>query len=392
MSDYFNEPLSVQMAYGGGVPRGWQIARHLENMGMLSQFYTSWRRNEYYFPELTTIDRLSFFYNVMMVRTRRYRGAHFADRIKVCDFVDKRIAMKIKDQGNLLVAESHIAKNVFETGKSYGLTRILDRTNTHISHQSEVISREYEECGIKGATYNCPWIIDKALQEYDLASYITVLSTYVKKTFIDKGVPARKLLLIPSGIDTKIFSTEPVISNDKKFRVIFSGGLVLKKGVHKLVQAFDELNLPNSELLLIGPLFDEVLPYIKNAKTDIRVLPLMSQAQLAIKYSTGSIFVIPSLEEGLPKVMLEAMACGLVVIASKEAGAEDVIDNKIDGFILDKNTIDDLKQAMIYAYENPNEIKYMSELAKQKIRQKFTLEEYRSRWVNVVTGALNAVN
>jgi glycosyltransferase involved in cell wall biosynthesis len=385
-------PMSVQMAYGGGVPRGWQIARHLEKMGLLSQFYTSWRWNENHFPELTTIDRLSFFYNVMMVRTRKYRGAHFADRIKVCDFVDKRIAMKIKDQGNLIVAESHIAKNIFEKGKSYGLTRILDRTNSHISHQSEVISREYDECGIKDVVYNCPKLIEKALQEYDLASYITVLSTYTKKTFIDNGVPEHKLLLINSGIDTEIFSTRPILKNDKKFRVIFSGGLVLKKGVHKLVQAFDELNLPNSELLLIGPLFDEVAPSLAKIKTDIKVLPLMSQAELAIKYSTGSIFVIPSLEEGLPKVMLEAMACGLVVIASKAAGAEDVIDDKVDGFILEDNSIDDLKKAMIYAYENPDEIEYMSELAVQKIGKKFTLDEYRSRWVNVIAGTLNAVN
>lgn len=391
MTKNFNEPISVQMAYGGGVPRGWQIARYLEEIGLLSRFYTSWPRNEDYFPELTTIDRLSFFYNVMMVRTRKYRGAHFADRIKVCDFVDKKIAMKIKDQGNLLVAESHIAKNIFEKGKSYGLTRILDRTNTHIAHQSEVIRLEYDRCGIKDVAYNCPKLIEKAQQEYDLANYITVLSTYVKKTFLDRGVPEHKLLLIPSGIDTEIFSTRPVIKKDKKFRVIFSGGLVLKKGVHKLVQAFDELNLPNSELLLIGPLFDEVAPYLVKAKTDIKVLPLMSQAELAIKYSTGSVFVIPSLEEGLPKVMLEAMACGLVAIASKEAGAEDVIDNNVDGFILDNNTIEDLKQAISYVYENSDEIEYMSELARRKIGKKFTLDEYRLRWVNVVTGAVNAV-
>ena len=70
--------------------------------------------------------------------------------------------------------------------------------------------------------------------------------------FYQKGLPEKKIIKIPYGVDLTQFRNNKYIKRDAKFRIIYTGSISIRKGVIYLLKAFSELNLENSELLLIG--------------------------------------------------------------------------------------------------------------------------------------------
>ena len=90
------------------------------------------------------------------------------------------------------------------------------------------------------------------MQEYEISDYICVPSDFVKKSFIEKGFNEKKIVKISYGVDLNSFYRKKNKLNDKKFRVIYVGASSVRKGVYYLLKAFTELNLNNSELLIVG--------------------------------------------------------------------------------------------------------------------------------------------
>jgi glycosyltransferase involved in cell wall biosynthesis len=74
---------------------------------------------------------------------------------------------------------------------------------------------------------------------YQECDYISIPSLFVKKTFIEQGIPEGRLIHIPYGVSLKEFY--PVPKEDRVFRLIHCGNITLQKGVQYLLQAFEEL-------------------------------------------------------------------------------------------------------------------------------------------------------
>ena len=141
----------------------------------------------------------------------------------------------------------------------------------------------------------------------------------------------------------------PTVKRDSVFRLIFGGGLVIRKGVHYLLQAFAELNLPKAELLLIGPVTEEIRPFLKKYAGSFRQINYQPLSELYNFYSQGSVFVFPSLEEGHGLVISQAMACGLPVIVSTNTIAHDLVREGADGFVIPVRDVDALKEKILFS-------------------------------------------
>ena len=187
------------------------------------------------------------------------------------------------------------------------------------------------------------------------------------------------MVKVPSGIDLGPFC--PVPKQDKIFRVIFCGAIQNKKGVHYLLEAFGSLNLPNSELWLIGKVFEDMGSVLRKYAGMYRLLGSLPNSDLARYYSQGSVFVLPSLEEGLAKVMLEAMACGLPVVATTNTGAADVVREGLDGYIVPIRDVASLREKIAYLYENPEHRLAMRQNAIARVYAEFTIEKYFERLI-----------
>lgn len=276
------------------------------------------------------------------------------------------------DRCDILVAWSGMALHTIRRAKSYGAMTIVERGSSHILYQKEILEEEYEKYGIRIKPVDGR-IVEKELIEYSEADYISIPSNFVKKTFLEKGFVNEKLIHVPYGVDLSSFKKIP--KEDDIFRVIFVGGLTLRKGIHYLLQAFAELNLQNSELLLIGSISPEIKPFLKECQEGCSYFGKMPHLELYKQFSQGSVFVMPSIEEGLAMVIPQAMACGLPVICTINTGGSDIIREGKEGFIVPIRDVEALKEKITYLYDHENERKAMSEMAVRRARE-FTWDHY----------------
>lgn len=289
------------------------------------------------------------------------------------EIFDKIATLRLRKGANIvLVSGLHTLKKA----KKNGALTIVERGSSHILYQNKILKEEYEKFGVKIKPFTLPHpkIIENELKSYKEVDYISIPSLFVKRTFLEYGFPESKLIHIPYGVDLSDFRQIP--KNDDIFRVVFAGGMTLRKGVHYLLQAFAELNLPNSELTLIGAMNDEMKPFFKKYEGKFNYIGHIPQKELYKYYSQGSVFVMPSIEEGLSMVQLQAMACGLSLICTTNTGGEDVVEEGKTGFVIPIRDVEALKEKLLYLYKNPEICRQMGQSAKERVASGFTWDDY----------------
>ena len=290
---------------------------------------------------------------------------------KVIDFSDT----------DLLIGWSGFSKFSFLKAKKFKCIKILERGSSHIKFQKEILKDEYLKLGIKP---NIPSdkMIDKEIEEYDLADYIFVPSQFVKDTFLKYGFSDKKIVKIPYGVDLKEFQ---IIENSKleddKFRIISTGTLSVRKGSHYLIQAFLELSLDNSELIFVGPIDLEMKEYLKKYKKYINIKFINKQKQERLKffYNKSNLFVQCSIEEGLSMVQAQAMACGLPVICTTNTGGAEIIDEGFNGHVIPIRNIQILKNKIKDLYYDRVKLNKMSKNAYEKAKNELSWELYGNK-------------
>lgn len=248
----------------------------------------------------------------------------------------------------------------------YGALTICDRGSAHIVYQNEILAEEYARWNVPYQPID-PWVIDRELQEYEESDLIFVPSTFAHRSFVTKGISDKKLRKVPYGIDLQTF--HPVPKKDGVFRIMYVGALSLQKGVQYFLQAVSKLRIPGLEVWLIGGLLPEVKPLLDRYKDRIRYFGVLSRTQLFEYYSQGSVFVMPSVQDGFGLVQAQAMACGLPVIATTNSGAEDLFTDGKEGFIVPIRNADAIYEKIMYLFENPRERDEMGRLALSRVQQ-----------------------
>jgi len=162
------------------------------------------------------------------------------------------------------------------------------------------------------------------LDDYNNAHTIAIPSQFSKDSFISYGFSEAKLVHVPYGVNLSNFQSTSTYAN-RPFRVLFAGSLSLRKGVGYLEEAFLKANLPNSELWFVGPTTDETSHIFKSHDSRISILGSFPQAELVNFYNRSTVFVMPSIEEGLAMVQAQSLACGLPLICTTNSGGEDLL-------------------------------------------------------------------
>lgn len=205
------------------------------------------------------------------------------------------------------------------------------------------------------------------------------------RAFID-----REIHVIPNGIDTKIFKSmkrneilaETLNIQLSTFTIGFVGELREKKGMSALLTGFAQTvrKLPVS-LLIVGEIregddkkrFDD----FRNSNPEYRVVVTgqMAHKDLPTYYSLLDVFVHPSLRDGMPNALLEAMACEIPVIATPVGGALDVIQDGKNGVFVNVNDVDMLAGKILELLGDSNQRKTLGRNARESILEKFTPEK-----------------
>jgi glycosyltransferase involved in cell wall biosynthesis len=171
-------------------------------------------------------------------------------------------------------------------------------------------------------------------------------------------VPAERCLLIENGIDLAEYSRTRTIAEARQALGIAPGRLVVgavgrlsaEKGFDLLIRAVDRLARAGFDLeLLIAGEGDEE-PRLRALASELgcgeRVRLLGFQANVKELYQAFDVFVLSSLREGLPNVLLEAMALEVPVLATRIAGVPRLIDDESNGLLIEPGSVDELTHAL----------------------------------------------
>ena len=297
-------------------------------------------------------------------------------------YFGKWVAKQLIDE-DIVTTWGLSALPIIERARQLGMTVIVERGSSHATYQRDILMEEYEKWGVSTKALRNSFSqarMDQELLEYKLANYISIPSSFVERTFLANGITRDKLIKVPYGVNLQEFKQIP--KKDNIFRVVFAGGMTLRKGVHYLLQAFAELNLPNAELWLVGGKLSEIDLFFSRYKGKFNYFGHQPQVKLHEFYSQCSVFVMNSIEEGMAMVQAQGMACGLPVICTTNTGGDDLIESGIEGFIIPIRNVDALKEKILYLYENRELCFEMGQAAKCKIHQGFTWENYGEKMLH----------
>lgn len=293
----------------------------------------------------------------------------------------ERMAQSVPPGTDILIGLSSFMLEAIPIAKTAQITTVVDHGSLHEQTAKNILLEECDKFGFrKFGNWGNDWLIEKENIEFASADRIIVCSNLAKDTLIENSVPAAKIFVNPLGANLALFN--PGIKSDDKFRVIFCGGMTPLKGIHYLVQAFSELDLPNTELWLIGdpprdPRLTELLN--KYLRHNIIFKGTFPQDKLRDLYTQGSVFVLPSLADGWGMVVLQAMACGLPVIVSDWTGAAEAVTEGENGFVIPTRSVDALKEKMLFLYDHKSTCTEMSKNAYEAVRRGFSWDDYGDR-------------
>ena len=222
------------------------------------------------------------------------------------------------------------------------------------------------------------------------------------KAFVD-----REVSLIPNGIDVELFKpmeknkalaealglktleSDSSLSNageqaqsDMMPVIGFAGELKKKKGLKTLLSAYTQVNKRRSTTLLVvgevragedKKLFDELQASIPDSH--IVVTGTISHKDMPAYYALMDIFVHPSLRDGMPNALLEAMACEKAVIATPVGGITDVIEDGKNGMLVNVNDAEALAESILQLLSQLEKRKAISKSARETVVHDYTPEK-----------------
>ena len=204
------------------------------------------------------------------------------------------------------------------------------------------------------------------------------------KAFID-----REVFLIPNGIDTDCF--KPLPKNEALAEMLglgnspvigFVGELREKKGLKTLLAAYAQVNKAQpAALLIVGEvragedkkLFDELQLSIPDSR--IIVTGIISHKDMPAYYSLMDVFVHPSLRDGMPNAVLEAMACEKAVVATPVGGVVDVVEDGKNGVLVKINDAEALAESILQLLSQPENRRAISRSAREAVVHQYTPEK-----------------
>lgn len=150
--------------------------------------------------------------------------------------------------------------------------------------------------------------------------------------------------------------------------MVLSVGEVNKNKNHKVgIEALDKLNDPDVYYVIYGhgPLMDVHKELAKELGVGDRVVLTGYRTDVADFYKMADIFLFPSFREGLPVSVMEAMACGLPIIATNIRGSSDIVKETMNGKLLKPNDVDGFANA-ISVFRNEELLNSISKINAQE--------------------------
>jgi len=227
----------------------------------------------------------------------------------------------------------------------------LMSANSHMRHVLRQHERAHRQYPLER-----PWathLLRRNLAEYQLAQRIYVSSDYVRESFIAEGFPEERLVRFPLTPDRRYEPQDPhgaARGASSTFDIVYSGSLVVHKGVPLLVDAFRRLHHADARLVLVGGWKTAGMRrFLERARSQDPRISISPGDPLA-RLREARLCVHATYEDGFAYAPAEALACGVPVIVSEDTGMKELLDPSRNGIILPTGDRDALTATIDAAY------------------------------------------
>lgn len=212
------------------------------------------------------------------------------------------------------------------------------------------------------------------------ADMVIVQGTVPKMFLINEGVKEGKIRIVPHGIDIPDSSIKSIDTD--VFRVGYLGATGPDKGIRYLVEAWSSLNYNDSILDFAGANSIELGPFINKYAINGKFNLIGYVQDVADFYNNISVYVQPSVTEGFGIEVAEAMSYGRPVIVSRGAGACDLIEDGVNGFVVDKRDVKGIADKIDWFKKHPQELYIMSGRARS-VAKKYSWDKIKEIYISV---------
>ena len=366
-----------------GVFHHFELARELERRGHLSAIYSTfpWQRLKregvpsnkvQTFPWLHVPEYLLQRRGLLSRRLDDHLG--YANALAFDEWTLRRIPAC-----DAFIAISGAGLKTGRLVQQRGGRFICDRGSSHQRYQERLVSEEYRRWGVHLPVSD---IRDTLREEqiYETADAITVPSRFAARSFVESGVPAEKIRVIPYGVRLERFRRTGEPPADR-LQILFAGSVGLRKGIPYLLEAFANVRHSAKRLYIAGAIHPDLKTVLgRLPQENVEFLGSVSQDRLVELMSTSHLMVLPSLEEGLALVQGQALACGCPVLCSTNTGGEDLFTDGVEGFIVPIRDVAAMTQRMQQIADDPALQSKMSEAALLRVRALGGWSEYGDQW------------
>jgi len=215
------------------------------------------------------------------------------------------------------------------------------------------------------------------------ADAIRTITSFIRNK-IQKYAKHKYVIQFPGYIDIDYFLKEEQNLQKKETKtILFIGALHYLKGVHHLLEAIPRIKsmgIQKIQVIIVGngP-YHSVLRELSlklNIEEDVLFIGRKTQLEVKKYILQSDVIVLPSLSEGLGRVLIEAMACGKPVVASRIGGIPEIIKENYNGFLFQPGNVGELASKIYKVLENPKLSKKLGKNGRDFAQNFFSVEKY----------------
>jgi glycosyltransferase involved in cell wall biosynthesis len=256
-------------------------------------------------------------------------------------------------------------------GKKSGLVALCDHSIVHPLSLSELLDSPF-------ARLSRPW--KTVLRDLEQADHMLVNSHFVKSTFVDHGWEPQCVDVIYWGVDdaflARVPERAPKSDEGATLRLLFAGSFERRKGVDVLVAALSQLNDVPWRLEIAGALTPDSRELNRRFLNDPRVtlIGTVSRERLAQAMASAHVFVFPTLAEGSARVVFEALACGLYVVTTPNAGS--IVEDGVHGALVPPHAPEPVAEAIRKAAADRGALRAIGRRNAALVRKRYRQRDY----------------
>lgn len=209
-----------------------------------------------------------------------------------------------------------------------------------------------------------------------------LVSSAADKAYLQKQyhLSSAKLMVLANYVDTDLFKPQPHVPKLAK-SIVYVGRLHPQKNLFNLVRALQCTNL-KLDIIGQGKLKDKLEKFARSLNVSIQFLGIIPHQNLPNLLNRYKIYVLPSLYEGLPKTLIEAMACGLACLGANIPGIKEVIQHNVNGYLVNPN-IKSMRKGIQNLVQDDRLRNRLGNEARQTIEKRFNLKNIAKQEIKI---------